>query len=41
MDWHRDTETKKIHPTQKPKLLIKNLIELFTDKNEVVIDMCA
>ena len=41
MDYIRDTETVKIHPTQKSKHLIKSLIELFTDKWEVVIDMCA
>jgi site-specific DNA-methyltransferase (adenine-specific) len=31
----------KIHPTQKPVILLERLIELFTDENEVVIDPCA
>lgn len=37
----RDTETVKIHPTQKSKILIKYLIKLFTDKGDVVIDPVA
>ena len=37
----RDTETPKIHPTQKPKQLMKTLIEIFTDINDVIIDPCA
>lgn len=41
MDWVRDTETPKVHPTQKPVKLLKNLIEIFTDKGDVVIDPCA
>lgn len=41
MDYIRDTQTPRIHPTQKSKFLIKTLIELFTDKWEVVTDMCA
>lgn len=41
MDWIKDTETPKIHPTQKPKGLIKNLINIFTDKGDVVIDPCC
>lgn len=40
-DWVRDETTPKIHPTQKPVQLIKQLIRLFTDPNEVVIDPCA
>lgn len=31
----------KIHPTQKPVNLLKRLIEIFTDKNDVVIDPVA
>jgi site-specific DNA-methyltransferase (adenine-specific) len=31
----------KIHPTQKPVNLLKQLIELFTNENDVVIDPCA
>jgi len=38
MDWKRDTETEKIHPTQKSIHVIKNLINIFTDEGEVVID---
>lgn len=37
----RDTETIKVHPTQKSVPLLKYLIELFTDKGDVVIDPCA
>lgn len=37
----RDTDTPRIHPTQKPLSLLKMLILLFTDKNDVVIDPCA
>ena len=31
----------KLHPTQKPINLLQRLIEIFTDKNDVVIDPCA
>lgn len=31
----------KVHPTQKPVVLLKELIELFTDEGDVVIDPCA
>ena len=40
-DYVRDTTTEKIHPTQKPVLLLERLIEIFTDKGDVVIDPCA
>ena len=40
-DWVRDTKTPKIHPTQKPVPLLEQLITLFTDRNDVVIDPCA
>lgn len=39
-DWPSDSGVK-IHPTQKPILLLKRLIEIFTDKNDVVIDPVA
>lgn len=39
--WERDTQTLKIHPTQKPVQLLKQLIEIFTDEGDVVIDPCA
>lgn len=41
MPYARDTQTPKIHPTQKSLVLLKNLIRLFTDKGDVVIDPCA
>lgn len=37
----RDTTTAKIHPTQKSVKLLTRLIEIFTDKGDVVIDPCA
>lgn len=40
-DYPRDTTTPKVHPTQKPVALLARLIEIFTDKGEVVIDPCA
>ena len=39
--FQRDTETPKIHPTQKPVKLLEYLIGLFTDPDDVVIDPCA
>lgn len=41
IDWIRDTETPSVHPTQKPVPLLERLIEIFTDKGDVVIDPCA
>jgi site-specific DNA-methyltransferase (adenine-specific) len=41
LDMPRDTKTLKVHPTQKPVRLLENLIRLFTDKGEVVIDPVA
>lgn len=41
MDWVKDSDTIKVHPTQKPVRLIRRLIEVFTDKGDVVIDPCA
>lgn len=40
-DWPRDTVTPKVHPTQKPVPLLEELIRIFTDENDVVIDPCA
>lgn len=40
-DWQKDTTTQKIHPTQKPVKLLEQLIKIFTDKGDVVIDPCA
>lgn len=41
--WERDSKKDypKIHPTQKPVNLLKQLIEIFTDEGDVVIDPCA
>jgi site-specific DNA-methyltransferase (adenine-specific) len=41
MDWPRDNESEKLHPTQKPVELLERLIEIFTDDGDVVIDPCA
>jgi site-specific DNA-methyltransferase (adenine-specific) len=41
MDWVRDTEMPRVHPTQKPVGLLRRLIEIFTDAGDVVIDPCA
>jgi len=41
IDWTKDMDNEKIHPTQKPVDLLKRLIELFTDKGDVVIDPVA
>lgn len=41
IDYPRETKYEKIHPTQKPVELLERLIELFTDKGEVVIDPVA
>lgn len=42
-EWKRDCakEYPKIHPTQKPVAVLKQLIEIFTDEGDVVIDPCA
>jgi site-specific DNA-methyltransferase (adenine-specific) len=40
-DWPRDNESDKIHPTQKPVKLLEQLIEIFTDPGDVVIDPVA
>lgn len=42
-EWRRDNSKQypKIHPTQKPVNLLKQLIEIFTDEGDVVIDPCA
>ncbi len=41
MEWTRDNQTPKVHPTQKPIPLLKRLIEIFTDEGDVVIDPVA
>lgn len=42
-EWKRDNakEYPKIHPTQKPVALLKQLIEIFTDEGDTVIDPVA
>jgi len=40
-DVERDTTTPRLHPTQKSVPLLKNLIEIFTDPGDVVIDPVA
>ena len=38
-EWRRDgKDIPKIHPTQKPVNLLKQLIKIFTDEGDVVID---
>jgi site-specific DNA-methyltransferase (adenine-specific) len=40
--WARDgKDIPKIHPTQKPVKVLKQLIKIFTDPGDVVIDPCA
>ena len=41
--WEKDNakEYPKLHPAQKPVNLLKQLIEIFTDPGDVVIDPCA
>ena len=41
IDVERDTTSPKIHPTQKSIKLLQKLINIFTDKGEVVIDPVA
>lgn len=41
MEYPRDTSTLRVHPTQKSVPLLERLIEIFTDKGDVVIDPCA
>lgn len=41
MPWITDPGYPKIHPTQKPIPVLKRLIEIFTDKGDVVIDPTA
>lgn len=41
-EWEKDgKEIPKIHPAQKPVKVIKQLIEIFTDPGDVVIDPCC
>lgn len=40
-NWEIDNNYPKIHPTQKPIPVLKQLIEIFTDAGDIVIDPCA
>jgi len=41
-EWEKDgKDIPKIHPAQKPVKLLKQLIEIFTDEGDVVIDPCC
>lgn len=40
-EWKNDGKYPKIHPTQKPVATLKELISIFTDVGDVVIDPCA
>jgi len=42
-EWKRDNakEYPKIHPAQKPVGVLKQLIKIFTDEGDVVVDPCA
>lgn len=41
IDWEKDGDSDKIHPTQKPVSLLKKIIEIFTDEGDIVIDPVA
>lgn len=41
-EWRKDNKSiPKIHPTQKPVRVLKELIKIFTDEGDVVIDPVA
>lgn len=40
-NWNIDNSYPKLHPTQKPIPVLKELIRIFTDVGDVVIDPCA
>lgn len=40
-DWMKDANLPKVHPTQKPVPVLKELISIFTDPDDVVIDPVA
>lgn len=41
IEWEKDSNSPKLHPTQKPVNLLERLISIFTDEGDVVIDPCA
>lgn len=40
-DWVRDSDTPKIHPTQKPVRLLERLLALVTNPGDVILDPFA
>lgn len=40
-DWFKDSESEKLHPTQKPLNILRQLIEILSDENDVIIDPVA
>lgn len=40
-NWDLDMKYNRIHPCQKPITLLKRLIEIFTDENDIIIDPVA
>lgn len=40
-NWRKDSGYPKLHPTQKPVNLLKELIQIFTDEGDTVIDPVA
>lgn len=40
-DWLNDKGVPKLHPTQKPIALLKDIIRLYTDAGDTVADLCA
>lgn len=40
-NWEQDNRYPKIHPTQKPVPVLKQLISIFTDYGDIVIDPVA
>ena len=40
-NWVKDKNIEKVHPTQKPIIILKRLIEIFTDIGDVVVDPVA
>lgn len=38
--YKRDILTSNLHPTQKPVLLLEDLIKTFTNENDIVLDNC-
>ncbi len=41
IDWQKDSNIEKLHPTQKPVKVLEYLIKIFTDPGDVVIDPVA